>query len=357
MRKSDQIENSMSTSFTTDGFPDNSDGLKKPDQAFERDTEDIHIPVMLERCIELLEPAISKPGATVVDATLGLGGHSAVMLERFPDLTLVGLDRDTEALHLAGQRLSRFGNRVHLIHTVYDRISDAVRSLGLSAVEGILFDLGVSSLQLDETERGFSYSQDAPLDMRMNQTEGTRAEEILATYSEGNLRRIFERYGEEKLAGRYARAIITARQVAPITRSEQLVQILADATPAAVRQLRHPAKKVFQALRIEVNQELVVLERAIPAAINTLAVGGRLVVMSYHSLEDRMIKHDLLAQATSTAPPDLPVELPEHLPELKLLTRGAEQASEEERRLNPRSQSVRLRAAMRIAAIKNRDIA
>ncbi len=310
--------------------------------------KDIHIPVLLERCIELLEPAISKPGAVVVDATLGMGGHSSEMLARFPELNLIGLDRDTEALRIAGERLAPYGERVHLVHTVYDGIAEAVRSCGFERVDGILFDLGVSSLQLDEAERGFAYAQDAPLDMRMNQAEGVRAEEILATYSEGNLRRIFERYGEEKLSGRYARAIIAARQVAPITRSTELVQILSDATPAAVRQLRHPAKKVFQALRIEVNQELAVLDRAIPAAIDCLAVGGRLVVMSYHSLEDRAVKHDLAARSKSTAPADLPVELPEHRPELKLLTRGAEQASEAERQINPRSQSVRLRAATRI---------
>ncbi|MFC4224617.1 16S rRNA (cytosine(1402)-N(4))-methyltransferase RsmH [Lysinibacter cavernae] len=309
---------------------------------------DKHIPVLLERCIALLEPAISMPGAVVVDATLGMGGHSFHMLNRFPDLTLIGLDRDTDALRIAGERLANFGDRVHLVHTVYDGIAKAIRKSGFKRVDGILFDLGVSSLQLDEADRGFAYAQDAPLDMRMNQNEGVQASEILATYSEGNLRRIFERYGEEKLAGRYARAIIAAREVKPILRSTELVQILSDATPAAVRQLRHPAKKVFQALRIEVNQELSVLDAAIPAAIDSLNVGGRLVVMSYHSLEDRLVKQDFAARSRSTAPADLPVELPEHRPELRLLTRGAEQASEQEREENPRSQSVRLRAVERV---------
>ncbi|GAA3586622.1 16S rRNA (cytosine(1402)-N(4))-methyltransferase RsmH [Klugiella xanthotipulae] len=312
---------------------------------------DIHVPVLLERCIELLGPAISHPGAVMVDATLGMAGHSVELLKRFPALSLVGLDRDTDALRIAGERLAPFGDRVRLVHTVYDGIAEAIASSGFPSAHGILFDLGVSSLQLDEAERGFAYAQDAPLDMRMDQNQGVRAEEILATYNEGNLRRIFERYGEEKLAGRYARAIISARKDAPITRSGQLVQILSEATPAALRQQRHPAKKVFQALRIEVNQELSVLERALPAAIGSLTVGGRLVVMSYHSLEDRLVKHDFATRAKSTAPAGLPVELPEHKPELVLLTRGAEQASDDERLTNPRSASVRLRAVEKVRSI------
>ncbi len=309
---------------------------------------DRHIPVLLERCIALLAPALQAPNAVVVDATLGMGGHSFHLLDRFPNITLIGLDRDTEALGIASQRLASFGDRFRPVHTVYDSIGEAIESNGASRAHGILFDLGVSSLQLDEADRGFAYAQDAPLDMRMNQREGVSAAEILATYSEGNLRRIFERYGEESLAGRYARAILAARAVQPIERSAQLVQILSDATPAAIRAQRHPAKKVFQALRIEVNQELSVLERAIPAAIERLALHGRMVVMSYHSLEDRLVKRAFVAGSTSTAPVDLPVELPEHQPSLKLLTRGAEQASPEERAENSRSQSVRLRAVERV---------
>lgn len=312
------------------------------------DDHQIHIPVLLERCIELLEPAISRPGAVVVDGTLGMGGHSVAMLERFPELTLIGLDRDPDALRIAGERLSPFGDRVHLVHTVYDGIAEAVRSSGFERVDGILFDLGVSSLQLDEADRGFAYAQDAPLDMRMNQGAGTTAAEIIAEYGEGKLRGIFERYGEEKLAGRYARAIIAAREVAPIERSGQLVDILNEATPAAVRNLRHPAKRVFQALRIEVNEELSVLERTIPAALDVLAQDGRIVVMSYQSLEDRLIKRALAERTRSTAPAGLPVELPEHRPEFRLLTRGAELASEDERERNPRATPVRLRAAERV---------
>ncbi|MFB8892696.1 16S rRNA (cytosine(1402)-N(4))-methyltransferase RsmH [Microbacterium plantarum] len=312
--------------------------------------DDIHTPVLLDRCVELLSPALDREGAVVVDATEGMGGHSEALLERFPGVRLVGLDRDTDALRIAGERLARFGDRVDLVHTVYDGIREALDSLGIRRVDGILFDLGVSSLQLDEAERGFAYAQDAPLDMRMDQTAGTTAAEILATYSEGNLRRIFERYGEEKLAGRYARAIIEARGRSPLTRSGQLVDVLIAATPVAVQRDRsgHPAKRVFQALRIEVNAELAVLERALPAALDALALGGRIVVMSYQSLEDRAVKRVLAEASSSTAPSGLPVELPEHAPRFRLLVRGAELASEEERERNPRATPVRLRAAERM---------
>ncbi|KAA9087180.1 16S rRNA (cytosine(1402)-N(4))-methyltransferase RsmH [Microbacterium radiodurans] len=314
------------------------------------DTPDIHTPVLLERCIELLAPALEHDGAVVVDATEGMGGHSEALLSRFPGVRLIGLDRDTDALRLAGARLSPFGDRVSLVHTVYDGIARAVADCGVRRVDGILFDLGVSSLQLDEADRGFAYSRDAPLDMRMDQTAGTTAAEIVATYSEGNLRRIFERYGEEKLAGRYARAIVDARSRAPLTRSGELVDLLVSATPAAVQRERsgHPAKRVFQALRIEVNAELAVLERTMPDALDLLRVGGRIVVMSYQSLEDRLVKRVFADAAKSTAPSGLPVELPEHAPRFRLLTKGAELASEEERARNPRATPVRLRAAERV---------
>jgi len=312
---------------------------------------DIHTPVLLERCVELLAPALAEPGAVLVDATEGMGGHSEALLERFPDIRLIGLDRDTDALRIAGERLARFGDRVTLVHTVYDGIAEAVVSAGARRVDGILFDLGVSSLQLDEAERGFAYSQDAPLDMRMDQTSGITAADIVATYGEGDLRRIFERYGEEKLAGRYARAIIAARAEAPVLRSGQLVDILVAATPVAVQRegRGHPAKRVFQALRIEVNAELAVLDRAIPAAMGLLRVGGRIVVMSYQSLEDRQVKRVFADASSSTAPAGLPVELPEHAPRFRLLVKGAELASDDERARNPRATPVRLRAAERVA--------
>jgi len=312
------------------------------------DPRDIHLSVMLERCVELLTPAIEHDGAVMVDATLGLGGHTEAFLQRFPALTVMGLDRDLEAIDLASQRLRAFGDRFRAVHTVYDGIADAAASLGYREVDAVLFDLGVSSLQLDRVERGFSYSKDAPLDMRMDATSELTARTVIAEYSENELRRIFLDYGEEKLAARYARAIVRARAARPITRSGELVAIIQEATPAAVQRAGHPAKRVFQALRIEVNHELEVLETAIPRAVDLLRVGGRIAVMSFQSLEDRIVKRALAARATSTAPAGLPVELPEHRPQLKLLTRGAELADEEERARNPRSIPVRLRAAERI---------
>jgi 16S rRNA (cytosine1402-N4)-methyltransferase len=308
----------------------------------------IHTPVLLERTVELLAPALSEPGAVLVDATLGMGGHAAAFLERFPGLHLVGLDRDTDALGIAGERLARYADRIDLVHTVYDGLPDALDSLGIDSVQGVLFDLGVSSLQLDRVERGFSYSKDAPLDMRMDNTSELTAATVLAEYPESELRRIFYEYGDEKLAPRYARRIVERRAVTPFERSGDLVDVLQAATPAAIARTGHPAKRVFQALRIEVNQELSVLERAVPAALDALSVGGRIVVLAYQSLEDRIVKRRLAAASSSTAPAGLPVELPEHAPTFKLLVRGAELASDEEKQQNPRATPVRLRAAERL---------
>jgi 16S rRNA (cytosine1402-N4)-methyltransferase len=312
------------------------------------DIERIHTPVMLERTLELLGPALARDGAVFVDATLGMGGHTAAVLERFPGATAIGVDRDPDALAIAGERLAFFGDRVRYVHAVYDDIADAVRGEGFDEVHGILFDLGVSSLQLDRAERGFAYAKDAPLDMRMDPTRGRTAADIVAEYSEEDLRRIFRDYGEEKLAARYARAIVKARQSEPIVRSGRLVQVLHDATPVAVQRAGHPAKRVFQALRIEVNEELAVLERALPAALDLVAVEGRIVVLAYQSLEDRLVKRVLAAASSSTAPPGLPMELPEHRPQFRLLVRGAELASEAEQAENPRAKPVRLRAAERV---------
>ncbi|GAB3133892.1 16S rRNA (cytosine(1402)-N(4))-methyltransferase RsmH [Marisediminicola antarctica] len=308
----------------------------------------IHTPVMLDRTVELLAPALEGPGAVLVDATLGMAGHAEAFLRRFPDLTFVGLDRDPDALEIAGRRLAQFGERVHLVHTVYDEIGDALHSLGIQEATGILFDLGVSSLQLDRVERGFSYSKDAPLDMRMDATSELTAERVLAEYSEADLRRIFRDYGEERLAPRYAQKIVERRASRPLVRSADLVEIITAATPVAIQRKGHPAKRVFQALRIEVNQELAVLERAIPAALEVLAIDGRIVVLAYQSLEDRIVKRALAARSTSSAPAGLPVELPEHRPEFSLLVRGAELASDDEKSANPRATPVRLRAATRI---------
>jgi 16S rRNA (cytosine1402-N4)-methyltransferase len=311
-------------------------------------TSDLHTPVLLERCIELLAPALERPGAVVIDATLGMGGHAEAILTRFPNVTLIGLDRDLEALALAGARLAPFAERIHLVHTVYDGIREALDDLGIAEIDGILFDLGVSSLQLDRVERGFSYSKDAPLDMRMDNTSELTAERILADYSELELRRIFWEYGEEKLSARYAAAIVAARAISPLVRSAQLVEVITKVTPVAVQRTGHPAKRVFQALRIEVNQELAVLQRAIPAALDAVAVNGRIVVMAYQSLEDRIVKKLLAAATSSSAPAGLPVELPEHKPLFSLLIRGAELASDDEKARNPRATPVRLRAAERL---------
>lgn len=312
----------------------------------------VHVPVMLERTLDLLAPALDRDGAVLLDATLGLGGHAEAALIRHPGLTLVGLDRDTDALTRAGDRLAPFDDRVHLVHTVYSGIRAALDGLSIDRVAAVLFDLGVSSMQLDEAERGFAYSQDAPLDMRMDRTTGITAATILAEYPEDELRRIFYAYGEEKLAPRYARSIVKARIEHPLERSSQLVKLIVEATPRAVQRTGHPAKRVFQALRIEVNAELAALETALPAALDALAVGGRLVVLAYQSLEDRIVKRELARRTRSSAPAGLPVELPEHRPEFALLVRGAEQASNAERADNPRAIPVRLRAAERL-----RDVA
>jgi 16S rRNA (cytosine1402-N4)-methyltransferase len=312
------------------------------------DIRAIHTPVMKDRTLELLAPALGEEGAVVIDATLGMGGHSEAILEMFPTVRLIGLDRDTEALAIARERLERFASRTHFFHCVYDDIAMSWKETGWPAPRGILFDLGVSSLHLDDAERGFAYAQDAPLDMRMDTSDGTTAAEILADYDEAHLRSIFETYGEEKLSARYARAIVAERRERPIVRSGQLVAILQSATPAALSHAGHPAKRVFQALRIEVNAELEILERAIPSAIDILGLQGRIVVMSYQSLEDKIVKAAFARRCETLAPADLPV-VPEHLqPELRLVTRGAEQADATERAENPRSIPVRLRAAERI---------
>jgi 16S rRNA (cytosine1402-N4)-methyltransferase len=310
---------------------------------------DIHTPVMLERCIELLTPALQRDGAVFVDATLGMGGHSEAFLERFPGLHLVGLDRDTDALRIAGERLARFGDRVHLVHTVYDGIADAVASAGFAAADGILFDLGVSSLQLDRPDRGFSYSADAPLDMRMDPDGPRTAADVVNTYSSGDLARVLRVYGEERFASRIAAAITRERDREPFTRTGRLAELVRDAIPAATRRTGgHPAKRTFQALRIEVNDELGVLERALPAALDALAVGGRIAVITFHSLEDRIVKQTFAAGAADRTPPGMPVPLPELAPVLRLLTRGGEAPSDAETAANPRAASARIRAAERI---------
>jgi 16S rRNA (cytosine1402-N4)-methyltransferase len=310
---------------------------------------ELHAPVTLERTIELMAPALEADGAVFVDGTLGLGGHSEAFLERFPKLTLVGIDRDTNALALAGERLARFKDRIHLVHAVYEEIEDVLDELDIKSVQGILLDLGVSSMQLDEADRGFAYSYEAPLDMRMDASTGQTAADIVNTYSEQDLARIFKEFGEERYAKGVAKAIVEARKSTPFTTSTQLAGLIAKVIPFIPgKSSGHPAKRVFQALRIEVNGELEVLERTMPASIRSLSVGGRIVVLSYHSLEDRIVKQALVAAANSSAPLELPFELPEHAPVLRLLVKGAEPATAEEIAINPRAASVRLRAAEKI---------
>ncbi|HEY7857817.1 MAG TPA: 16S rRNA (cytosine(1402)-N(4))-methyltransferase RsmH [Candidatus Nanopelagicales bacterium] len=311
-----------------------------------------HVPVLLDRCIALLAPALERPGAVVVDATVGLGGHSEQLLARFPGVRLIGLDRDEQAVRMSEDRLSPYADRVTLVHAVYDGMPDVLASLGLPSVDGVLFDLGVSSLQLDLPDRGFAYSVDAPLDMRMDPSQGATAADVLNTYPARDLARILSRYGEERFARRIAEAVVRTRDAAPFTTSARLVDLVRDAIPAPARRTGgNPAKRTFQALRIEVNGELEVLERALPAAVDALNVGGRIVVMSYQSLEDRITKSVLAAYTTTTVPVDLPFVPEGQEPALRLLTRGSERAGDDEIAENPRARSVRLRAAERVKAV------
>lgn len=309
----------------------------------------LHEPVLLERCIEILGEALQGDSAILVDGTLGLGGHSEAFLRRFPKLVLVGIDRDENALRLAGERLAPFADRIHLVQAVYSEIPEVLEELGLNLADAVLLDLGVSSMQLDEKDRGFAYSFDAPLDMRMDGTEELTAAKILNEYSEDDLNRIFKTYGEERYARAIARQIVKIRSKSPFTTSKQLTDIISKVVPFIPgKSTGHPAKRVFQALRIEVNRELEILEDTIPAVIDALKVEGRVLVLSYQSLEDRIVKQALVAASTSSAPLDLPIELEQHAPILRLLVRGAEKAPEEEISRNPRSASVRLRAAQKI---------
>ena len=330
---------------------DESAGADRADRAARGPARDRHVPVMRDRILELLAPSLEREGSVHVDATLGMGGHAEGVLDRFTGTTVIGIDRDREALALSAERLARFGDRFKPIHAVYDEIAEVVGGLGLTAVDGILFDLGVSSLQLDETDRGFAYRVDAPLDMRMDQSTGITAADVLNTYDAADLTRVLRDYGEERFARKIAAAVVRERQVEPFTTSGRLVELLRRAIPmASQRQSGHPAKRTFQALRIEVNDELEVWRRAITGAIDALAVGGRIAVLSYHSLEDRTTKQAFAAGATSSTPPGLPVELPEHAAYLSLVTRGGEEPDDAEVALNPRAASAHLRVAERVRA-------
>jgi len=315
-----------------------------------------HIPVALNRCIDLLSPSIEKAiiergVATVVDATLGLGGHTHALLAKYPSAQVIGFDRDLDAIEIARKTVAPFIDRLTIVHKIYDQIPEVLENLGIESIDGVLFDLGVSSMQLDEADRGFAYSQDAPLDMRMDQSQGLTAKEILFTYDRGALIRILRTYGDEKFAPRIVDNIIDAREANNLESTKQLAELIKESIPAPARRTGgNPAKRTFQALRIEVNQELAVLERAIPAAMSVLAPSGRIVVMAYQSLEDKIVKSYFTKACTSTTPRGLPVELPNSAAKFEFVITGSESATEEEILENPRAQSMRLRAIERVAA-------
>jgi 16S rRNA (cytosine1402-N4)-methyltransferase len=317
-----------------------------------------HVPVMADRVTALLAPALSAPAPggrppVLVDATLGRAGHARALLAACPGLLLIGIDADEAAIEHGRTLAGEYPGQVTLAHAFYDQIAAIVAEAGHRSVQGVLFDLGVSSPQLDDTSRGFSYSQDAPLDMRMDQSAGKTAARVVNEYPVGELARVLSEYGEERFARRIAEAVARERAREPVTTTLRLSAIVKDAIPAAARRTGgNPAKRTFQALRIEVNDELGALRRALPAALDLLAPGGRFVALAYHSIEDRLVKRELVARSADTAPPGLPVraaEVPAAAgPQFRLLTRGAERPGSEEVAANPRAASARLRAAMRI---------
>jgi 16S rRNA (cytosine1402-N4)-methyltransferase len=310
-----------------------------------------HLPVMRDRVVELLQPALARPGAVLVDATLGRAGHARALLAAHPGLSLIGIDTDAAAIAESRQVLVSYENRVTLVQAVYDELPQILAGAGLREVQGILFDLGVSSPQLDNPGRGFSYAQDAPLDMRMNQSGAQTAADVLNTYSADQLSRVLRDYGEERYARRIADAVVRERARSPLTSTLRLTEIIRESIPAPARRTGgNPAKRTFQALRIEVNGELDALHRVLPAALDAIAVGGRIVTLAYHSLEDRAVKRALAAQAADTTPRGLPVPLESSRPRFRLLTRGAERPAPGEVAANPRAAAARLRAAERIRA-------
>jgi 16S rRNA (cytosine1402-N4)-methyltransferase len=310
-----------------------------------------HLPVMTDRVLALLAPALAPPGAVLVDATLGRAGHARALLSEHPGLTLIGIDTDGAAIAESRRLLADDAGRISLVHAVYDEIPAILAALGHVSVQGILFDLGVSSPQLDDPGRGFAYSRDAPLDMRMDATGPLTAADVVNTYPAARLAQVLREYGEERFARRIADAVVRERAREPLTSTMRLSEIVRDSIPAAARRTGgNPAKRTFQALRIEVNGELDTLHRALPAALDAVAVGGRIVVLAYHSLEDRAVKRAFAARAADTTPAGLPVSLPASRPRFRLLTRGAERPAADELAANPRAASARLRAAERVRA-------
>jgi 16S rRNA (cytosine1402-N4)-methyltransferase len=310
-----------------------------------------HVPVMRDRVLALLAPALDPPGAVLVDATLGRAGHARALLAAHPGLSLIGIDADATAIEESRRILAGYGDRVTLVQAVYDELPLILAGAGHRAVQGILFDLGVSSPQLDNPSRGFAYSQDAPLDMRMNQASKLTAADVLNTYPADRLARVLRDYGEERFARRIANAVVAARAREPLTSTTRLADIVRESIPAPARRTGgNPAKRTFQALRIEVNDELGALRRALPAALDVVAVGGRIVTLAYHSLEDRAVKQELASRTADTTPRGLPVSLESARPQFRLLTRGAERPTAEELAANPRAAPARLRAAERVKA-------
>jgi 16S rRNA (cytosine1402-N4)-methyltransferase len=313
-----------------------------------------HVPVLADRVTALLAPALAGPGAVLVDATLGRAGHARALLDACPGLLLVGIDADLAAIEAARELLAPYAGRVRLVHARYDEIPAIIAELPIpgptpTQIMGLLFDLGVSSPQLDDPARGFAYAQDAPLDMRMDRTKDRTAADIVNGYKAAELARVLREYGEERFARRIADAVVRERSHTPITSTLRLSAIVKDAIPAATRRTGgNPAKRTFQALRIEVNDELGTLRRALPAALGVLAVGGRVVVLAYHSLEDRIVKRELVRLSADPAPPGLPVPAQAATAQFRLLTRGAERPDSDEVAGNPRAASARLRAAERI---------
>ena len=316
-----------------------------------------HVPVLVGRVTALLAPALIGQGAVLIDATLGRAGHALALLEACPGLLLIGIDADLAAIQAARELLAPYSDRVTLVHARYDEIPAIVARQDQKRqdrsrqhqIMGLLFDLGVSSPQLDDAGRGFAYAREAPLDMRMDRTADRTAADIVNGYPAAELARVLRDYGEERFARRIADAVVRERAREPITSTQRLSAIVKDAIPAATRRTGgNPAKRTFQALRIEVNDELGTLRRALPAALDVLAVGGRVVVLAYHSLEDRIVKTELVRRSRDQAPPGLPVTAAQAAPEFRLLTRGAERPDSEEVTANPRAASARLRAAERI---------
>ena len=320
------------------------------------DITTIHQPVLLSQCVDLVAPALEKPGSVVVDCTLGLAGHATNFLKAAPNARLIGIDRDTEALALATERMrrERLADRFTPVHAAFDAFDEVLAKLRVREVNAVFMDLGLSSLQIDETDRGFSYSHDAPLDMRMDVTQSLTAQEVLATYGQDDLARIFRDYGEERFARQIAREIVARRAAEPLTTSAQLNRLVDQVVPQAHRPAGNPAKRVFQALRIEVNGELDKLASTLPQIASRLAVGGRIVVESYHSLEDKTVKSFMNQGLKVDAPAGLPMIPPDAAPFFRELTRGALKADEEEMAANPRSASVRLRAVELVRPIPER---